>query len=160
MDELANRVRAVTAPADQFVDQVNAREAQRLAERGVLVTIGGHGQQPGMAEHWELWSFVRGGASPIAALRHGTIDAARAYGFTDIGSLEPGKLADLVILDADPTQDIQNSDDIARVMLNGRLYDAATLNEEVTGSRRRQPYFWEDGSVSGGGAPTVGRDVD
>ncbi|MGZ8349340.1 MAG: amidohydrolase family protein, partial [Allosphingosinicella sp.] len=89
-------------------------------------------------------SHVRGGATPLEALRHGTIDGARAYGFRDLGSLEPGKLADLVILDADPTQDIRNSDHISKVMLNGRLYDAATLNEEVTGTRRRQPYFWED----------------
>lgn len=151
--ELASRVRATTAPADQFVDQYSAREAHRLAERGVLVGIGGHGQQPGMAEHWELWSHVRGGATPVEALRHGTVDAARIYGFTDLGTLEPGKLADLVILDADPTQDIRNSDDIAQVMLNGRLYDAATLNETVTGTRTRAPYFWEQDG--GAGTPTV-----
>ncbi len=112
------------------------------------MAIGGHGQQPGLAAHWELWSHVRGGSTPIEALRYGTVDGARAYGFTDIGSLEPGKLADLVVLDADPTQDIRNSDNINMVMLNGRLYDAATLNERVTGNRRRLPYFWENG---GGG---------
>ena len=76
-DELAGRVRAVTAPADQFVDQYNAREADRLAERGVLVAIGGHGQQPGLAAHWEMWSHVRGGATPIEALRHGTVERRR-----------------------------------------------------------------------------------
>jgi len=151
--ELAGRVRAVTAPADQFVDQYSARESHRLYERGVLIAIGGHGQQPGMSEHWDLWSHVRGGASPIEALRHGTVDPARLYGFTDIGSLEPGKLADLVVLDADPTQDIRNSDNIAMVMLNGRLYDAATLNETVTGNRRRQPYYWE--REGGAGSPTA-----
>jgi imidazolonepropionase-like amidohydrolase/Tol biopolymer transport system component len=148
-DALANRVRAVTAPADQFADQYSAREAKRLADRGVLVSIGAHGQQEGLGAHWELWSFVRGGATPIEALRHGTVDPARMYGFRDIGSLEPGNLADLVILDADPTQDIRNSDRISKVMLNGRLYDAATLNEEVTGTRRRRPYFWEDAAASG-----------
>jgi imidazolonepropionase-like amidohydrolase/Tol biopolymer transport system component len=159
--ELAGRVRATTAPADQFADQYSARESQRLYRRGVPVAIGGHGQQPGMAEHWELWSHVRGGASPIEALRHGTIDGARMYGFADIGSLEPGKLADLVILDADPTQDIRNSDKIAQVMLNGRLYDAATLNETVTGNRTRQPYFWErDGGGAGANPATVGTEED
>jgi adenine deaminase len=61
----------------------------------------------------------------------------------DIGSLEPGKLADLVVLDADPTQDIRNSDKISKVMINGRLYDAATLNEELTGTLKRPAYWWE-----------------
>lgn len=153
--ELASRVRATTAPADQFVDQYSARESARLSRRGVAVALGGHGQQPGLAAHWELWSHVRGGATPIEALRYGTVEGARAYGFADIGSLEPGKLADLVILDADPTQDITNTDNISRVMLNGRLYDAATLNEVVTGNRQRRPYYWE-GQSGGGGAAVPG----
>jgi imidazolonepropionase-like amidohydrolase len=151
---LAGRVRATTAPADQFVDQYSAREADRLYARGVPIAIGGHGQQPGMAEHWEMWSHVRGGATPVEALHHATVDGARIYGFSDIGSLEPGKLADLVILNADPTQDIRNSDHIDRVMLNGRLYEAATLNEMVTGNRRRQPYYWENEGHGGGAAAT------
>jgi imidazolonepropionase-like amidohydrolase/Tol biopolymer transport system component len=158
--ELAARVRAVTAPDDQFADRTTAREARRLAQRGVPVAIGGHGQQPGIAEHWELWSHVRGGASPLEALRYGTAEAARIYGFADLGTLEPGKLADLVILDADPTQDIRNSDKIAQVMLNGRLYDAATLNETVTGDRRRRPYYWEQAGGAGSPAVSIGRDVD
>jgi imidazolonepropionase-like amidohydrolase/Tol biopolymer transport system component len=149
--ELAGRVRAVTAPPEQYADQYSAREALRLSQRGVPVAIGGHGQQPGLAEHWELWSFVRGGATPVQALRFGTSDPARLYGFSDLGTIEPGKLADLVILEADPTVDIRNSDNIEMVMLNGRLYDADTLNETVTGTRQRQPYYWErDG---GGGTP-------
>ncbi|HYN45902.1 MAG TPA: amidohydrolase family protein, partial [Allosphingosinicella sp.] len=161
--ELASRVRATTAPADQFVDQYSARESARLSRRGVAVALGGHGQQPGLAAHWELWSHVRGGATPIEALRYGTVEGARAYGFADIGTLEPGKLADLVILDADPTQDITNTDNISRVMLNGRLYDAATLNEVVTGNRQRRPYYWEGQSGGGGAAvprETAGHDED
>ncbi len=142
--ELANRVRVQTAPPDQFVDQVNAREADRLDARGVLVATGGHGQQQGLGTHWELWSHVRGGATPLEALQHATVDAARAYGFRDLGVIAPGKLADLVVLSADPIADIRNSDDITHVMVNGRLYNAETLNEEVTGNRQRPPYFWED----------------
>jgi len=146
---LANRVRTQTAPPEQFVDQYSARESDRLAERGVLVATGGHGQQQGLATHWEIWSHTRGGATPLEALQHATIDAAKAYGFRDIGSIEPGKLADLVILSANPLEDIRNSDDVAQVMLNGRLYDAATLNETVTGNRQRLPYYWEQGGGRG-----------
>ena len=151
-DALAERVRTETGPPEQFVDQYAAREAERLAARGVIVTTGGHGQQQGLATHWEMWSYVRGGATPLAALRHATVDAARGYGFRDLGTIEPGKLADLVILTANPLENIRNTDDIAQVMLNGRLYDAATLNETVTGTRQRQSYFWEQGGGRGSGA--------
>jgi imidazolonepropionase-like amidohydrolase/Tol biopolymer transport system component len=147
-------VRVVKAPEEDYVDKVSARTARLLAQRGVPVSIGGHGQQQGLAAHWDMWSFARGGWTPVEALKAGTITPARALGFRDIGSLEPGKLADLVILNADPTVDIQNSDEIAKVMLNGRLYDAATLNEEVTGTRQRQPYFWEtEGSAATAARP-------
>ena len=112
----------------------------KLAARGVPVAIGAHGQQAGIGPHWELWTFVRGGMTPIEALRAGTIVPAQSLGMArDIGSLEPGKLADLVVLDADPTQDIRNSDKVHRVMLGGRLYDAATLNEVVTGTGGARP---------------------
>jgi imidazolonepropionase-like amidohydrolase len=98
--------------------------------------------------------------TPVEALRAGTIEAARSLGYdADIGSLEPGKLADLVVLDADPTQDIRNSDKVSKVMIGGRLLDAATLNEELTGDRKRPAYWWEgaDGvqgytGPAGGGA--------
>ncbi len=157
---LASRVRAVTAPPEQFVDQYSARESRRLYLAGVPVAIGGHGQQPGLAAHWEMWSHVRGGATPLEALRHGTSDGARVYGFSDIGTLEPGKLADLVILDANPLEDIRNSDNIHQVMLNGRLYDAGTLNETVTGDRQRQPYYWEGHDGASGDNARVGHTDD
>lgn len=141
---LAETGRRTKAPDWAFVDDNAAREAKKLAQRGVRVSIGAHGQQAGIAAHWELWSFVRGGMTPVEALRAGTIESARSLGMDgDIGSIEPGKLADLVILDADPSVDIANSDTIARVMLGGRLYDAKTLNEVETGTGQRLPYWWE-----------------
>ncbi len=142
---LAATARRVKAPEWAFVDDDSAREAAKLADRGVKVAIGAHGQQAGVAAHWELWSFVRGGMTPVEALRAGTIVAAQSLGMAqDIGSIEPGKLADLVVLSADPSQDISASDEIERVMLGGRLYDARTMNEVETGDFQRLPYWWED----------------
>lgn len=140
----ADTARRITAPESNFVDDDNAREAKKLADAGVKVAIGAHGQQAGIGSHWELWSFVRGGMTPIEALAAGTIESARSLGMdADIGSLQAGKLADLLVLDADPSADIRNSDKVHRVMLNGRLYDPVTLNEVVTGDRKRAAYWWE-----------------
>ncbi|WP_085219443.1 amidohydrolase family protein [Allosphingosinicella indica] len=139
----AEMVRVVKAPAEDYADTKSARTARQIMQRGVPTSIGGHGQQQGIAAHWDIWSLVKGGWTPIEALGAATRVPAAALGFRDIGSLQPGKLADLVILDADPTADIRNTEKISKVMLNGRLYDPLTLNEEVTGNRTRQPYYWE-----------------
>lgn len=152
----AANVRRVKAPEEDFVDAASAREAKKLADKGTLVSIGAHGQQAGIGPHWELWSFVRGGMTPVEALRAGTIVPARSLGMgKDIGSLAPGKLADLVVLDADPSENIRNSERVSKVMLGGRLYDAATMNEEVTGTARRQPYFWQGSATAASSATTT-----
>lgn len=149
---LAETGRRVKAPDWAFVDDNSAREARKLAQRGVKVSIGAHGQQAGVGAHWELGSFVRGGMSPIEALKAGTIVSAQSLGMAaDIGSIEAGKLADLVILSADPSADIANSDKIDSVMLGGRLYEARTLNEVGTGDAKRRPYWWEGEGARGAG---------
>jgi imidazolonepropionase-like amidohydrolase/Tol biopolymer transport system component len=151
---LAETGRRVTAPDWAFVDDNNAREARKLAQRGVKVSIGAHGQQAGVGAHWELGSFVRGGMSPVEALRAGTIVPAQSLGMArDIGSIEPGKLADLVILSDDPSVDIAHSDNIEQVMIGGRLYDAKTMNEVGTGTATRRAYWWEG---EGAGADDAG----
>jgi imidazolonepropionase-like amidohydrolase/Tol biopolymer transport system component len=143
-DLAADGARRVKAPEADYIDDDNAREAAKVARRGVKVSIGAHGQQAGIGSHWELWSFVRGGMTPLEALTAGTIAPAQSLGMAgDIGSLEVGKLADLVVLDADPTVDIRNSDKIDQVMLGGRLYEAKTMNEVVSGTKARLPYWWE-----------------
>ncbi|MBY0343333.1 MAG: amidohydrolase family protein [Sphingomonadales bacterium] len=147
---LAETARRTKAPEWAFVDDNNAREARKLARRGVKVSIGAHGQQAGVGAHWELGSFVRGGMSPVEALKAGTIVPAQSLGMAkDIGSIEAGKLADLVILSDDPSQDIAHSDNIEKVMIGGRLYDAKTMNEVGTGDAKRRPYFWQGEGATG-----------
>lgn len=137
-------VRRIMAPESDFYHITIARTAKQLADAGVLVTIGAHGQREGLASHWELWGFAQGGMTPVEVLKRGTVDSAKKLGmFEDIGSLEVGKLADLVILDENPLEDIYSTDRIDRVMLNGRLYDAKTLNEVVTGDRTTEPFYWQ-----------------
>jgi imidazolonepropionase-like amidohydrolase/Tol biopolymer transport system component len=141
---LSETARRTKAPDWAFVDDDAAREAKKFADRGVRVSIGAHGQQAGIAAHWEMWSFARGGMSATEALRAGTIEAAHSLGMqNDIGSLEVGKLADLIILRADPTHNIRESDQIEQVMLGGRLYDAKTMDEILTGDSQRLKYWWE-----------------
>jgi len=140
----AQTARRTTAPEGDFIDDDVAREALRLAERGVKVSIGAHGQQAGIDAHWEIWSFVRGGMTPLQALQAATIVPARSLGMDrEIGSLEVGKLADMVILDGDPLENIRNTERVDTVVLGGRAYDADTMNEIVTGDAQRAPYWWE-----------------
>jgi adenine deaminase len=88
--------------------------------------------------------FGLGGMKPLEAIRTATLNPARYLGLDrDIGSLEVGKLADLVIIDGDVLADIRNSDRITHVMQNGRLFDAATMNEVVSRNKPRKPFFFD-----------------
>ncbi len=137
-------VRRVMAPDEDFYHVTSASTAKSLADKGVMVSIGAHGQREGLASHWEMWGFAQGGMSAIEAIRSATLTPATALGFAeDLGSIEAGKLADLVIIDANVADDIFQSDKVDMVMLNGRLYDAATLDEVVTGDRKTQPFYWQ-----------------
>ena len=132
------------APDEDFRDDDAASAAKKLLDAGIMVNSGGHGQREGLATHWEMWSFARGGFDPMEALSTATINPASYLAMdADLGSIEKGKLADLVIMEANPLDDIRNTDRISHVMINGRMYEAGTLNEVHTGNSVLQPFYWQ-----------------
>ena len=142
-------VRRETAPDEDFNVFNIARAATKLQRAGVPVNLGAHGQREGLAAHWEMWTVAKGGMTPLEAIRVATLNGARYLGMDkDIGSLEVGKLADLVIIDGDILKDIQQSDKVSQVMINGRLYDAATMNEVGRTPKARKAFFFEGKNAS------------
>lgn len=137
--------RRPTKVLEEEANHINvAREAKELNDLGVPVSIGAHGQREGLGSHWEMWSFVQGGMSTHQALKTGTINPAKALGMDkDLGSLEAGKLADLVVLDNNPLENIRNTTSIRYVIANGRVYDD-NMDEVGTRMRKRMPFWFAE----------------
>jgi imidazolonepropionase-like amidohydrolase len=135
------RARRRTMAADEdFHHFALAKSAADLAHAGVTVELGAHGQMQGIGPHWELWMMAQGGQSPLEVIRAGTLSPARALALDhDIGSLEQGKLADLVVLDGNPLEDIRFTETVRYVMANGRLYDAHTLDQIAPDEKKLPP---------------------
>eukprot|EP00002_Diphylleia_rotans_P030518 TRINITY_DN627_c0_g1_i1.p1 TRINITY_DN627_c0_g1~~TRINITY_DN627_c0_g1_i1.p1 ORF type:complete len:1120 (-),score=222.97 TRINITY_DN627_c0_g1_i1:83-3442(-) len=125
------RRQAGKAPEDYYHFEV-AASARALSDMGVPVGCGAHGQQQGIAYHWEMFMMYQGGMSPMQVLRTASADAARQLGLDKyIGSLEVGKLGDIVIYPPgkSPLDDIFNVQYLSHVMKDGRLYDAHSMDQ-------------------------------
>jgi hypothetical protein len=128
---------------DQYVHLLHAQQLTKLVAAGARVGLGSHGELQGLGTHWELWMMAAGGMKAHDALRAATIHGADAIGLAqDLGSLEVGKLADLLVLDRNPLVDLANTTSLRYVMKNGRLYDAATLDEVWPRSRPLPTQWW------------------
>ena len=127
-----------------------SKSCKKLTDAGVKVNMGSHGQIQGIGAHWELWMLQMGGLTPLQAIRCATQNGADYIGMgNQIGSLEKGKLADLVVMEKNPLEDIRNTESIINVMVNGRLYDAETMNEIGNYNNKRSKFYWENGKSSG-----------
>ncbi|GLS84813.1 amidohydrolase family protein [Paraferrimonas haliotis] len=140
----ARSMRRTTAPDEHYNHFNVARVAEQLRKVGVVSAIGAHGQRESLGAHWEIWMFEQGGMSPLEALKTATINPAIHFAMDhQLGSLTPGKLADIIVIDGDPLKDIRQSDRVTHTMVNGRLFDAESMNELNGDKQKRKPFYFE-----------------
>jgi imidazolonepropionase-like amidohydrolase len=121
------------------------QQVAAVVHAGGRAALGSHGQMQGLGAHWETWNLGSGGLTPHETLRVVTLFGAEAIGLQqDLGSLEAGKLADLLVLDRNPLDNIRNTNSIRYVMKNGELYEGDTLNQLWPTQKALPKPFWAD----------------
>ena len=140
---------------DEYAFPKLAAQMAKLERAGGLVGVGSHGQLQGLGYHWEMWMLASGGMTAMEVLKCATVNGSHIVGRpAEIGSIEPGKLADLVIFDKNPLDDIHNTNTIHWVMKNGELFEGETLNQVWPEQKKLEPlFFWNNYDVPTPGEP-------
>lgn len=138
-----------------------ARQAAKLMRAGVPVSVGDHGEWGGLGLHWEIWAASHG-MTNHEALTMATRGGAASLGLDrDLGTIEPGKLADFLVIDGDPLTNINDTANIRYVVKNGEVYNADTLDRIYPSSKKLDYDPWwlsdapkvRDSAQRMGGAP-------
>jgi hypothetical protein len=131
---------------DEFIFPKIAAGATSILRAGGKIGLGGHGEMQGLQCHLEMWGMAMGGMKPHEILRMATIDSAAALGYaSEIGSLEAGKMADLIVLNKDPLADIRNSNTILYVMKNGEMWEGDTMDQVWPVQKKlAEMWWWKD----------------
>lgn len=140
-----NRLRRWTFfPEEERSFHSQAKDVAAILRAGGRVDTGAHGVRQGLGTHWEIWTFAEGGLPPLEALRAATWMGAAKIGLEDdLGSLGEGMLADFLVLDANPLEDIRNTEKIRYVVKNGFVYDAESLARLWPERRDPLRFFWQ-----------------
>jgi Tol biopolymer transport system component len=129
-------------PPTDYHFGVQAQGVADIIANGGYAAIGSHGQAHGIGAHWEVWMYASA-LGNMGALEVASVHGAHFLGADkDLGTLETGKLADLMVLNANPLEDIHNTANIAMVMKAGTLYDADTLDEIWPEKKPFGAYYW------------------
>jgi len=130
---------------EEYGHALIAKGVTDVVRAGGRAGLGSHGQLQGLGAHWETWNLASGGLTPHETLQVITMHSAEAIGLQqDVGSLEAGKMADLLVLDRNPLENIKHTNSIRYVMKNGELYEADTLNMVWPMAKPLPKQFWWD----------------